>query len=137
VHEPARAPSEAAHAGSHFIEDPRSRTDPGFRESRFEIGDEQTAELRVLLCPHEEVVEALPDPRQLLRGGNQAHGGRRQRREKLCELLMVVSRHSNHLPTGRVSGAESSSADFNLSRHREIRLAIVPGGRSSASPIVR
>ena len=56
--------------------------------------------------------------------------------EQPCQLFDRLVR-SNHPSTGRSSGPGSSNASFSFSRQREMRLAIVPAGRSRASPIVR
>ena len=52
--------------------------------------------------------------------------------------LRCRRRHfSSHPTSGLTRASESSIAPFNFSRQREMRLAIVPAGRSSSSPIVR
>src|SRR3989442_934050 len=108
---------------------------PGRLERRLKVGDQARPELRVGLRPLDDLVEPAPGERQLLGGLDPTLGRRRQRSEKLRDVLFVVVSHRT--PDGSGTDFLPSNLSRSFSRQREIRLAIVPAGRSSASPIVR
>jgi hypothetical protein len=106
-------------------------------ERAIEIFDERLAERLVGDRLRDDVVELAAAPRQLLSRAHPALGCRRKRPQELCEPLFVVSSGRGHrTQDGSGAGFLPSKTSRSFARHREMRLAMVPDGISSASPIV-
>src|SRR5206468_6662890 len=108
------------------------------RERGLEVGDQRLPELRVGLGPSDDLVDLAPGERQLLRRANPRFGSGRQGGDQLRQVVFVVCAHAVTCPPDCVAaGFLPSSSSRNLTKQREMRLAIVPAGSESASPIVR
>src|SRR5262249_17527612 len=107
-------------------------------EGRFEVGDERLPELGVRFRPRDDSVELAACDRELLCGPHPRLRRRRKGRDQLGKSVFIECAHTLTCPPDRVGTAFlPSSASRSLTKQREIRLAIVPAGSSSASPIVR
>jgi hypothetical protein len=106
-------------------------------ERLLEVGDERPPELEVSLRSGDDVVQLPPRERKLLRGPDPPLWDGPERPDQLRKALFVVC---VHLITRQLDDAGSgflpSRALRSFPRHREMRLAIVPAGMSSAAPIV-
>src|SRR6478752_4328938 len=136
--EPGRPSRDEASA--QVLDDDGTRLDPGDAQGAFEIVDESLPEGGVLLGPRDERVEVGTCPWQLLRCLDPAGRSRREEAKQLAQALFVVRRHSiHHVYTtweGGIIFRHRSTSVRRRPRQREMRLAIVPAGMSSASPIV-
>ena len=103
-------------------------------ERGLEIGDETGTELGIGLGTGDDLVEPGLRERQLLRCPHPRLGRRRQGPDQACEALFVESGHRE--PDAEPASFLPSRSSRRRARHLEIRLAIVPEGRSRASPIV-
>jgi hypothetical protein len=130
-----RSPIEAR---AQVLDDGRQWLDPGCAQRCLEIRDESAAECDVSLGTLYERVELGARPRKLLRRAHPPGRSRWEQAEQLPEPLFVICRHTITCPLDAgATGFLPSSSSRSLPRQREILLAIVPAGRSSASPIVR
>ena len=106
-------------------------------ERVLEIFDQREAEGLVRDSPGDDVVELAAAPRQFLSGAYPALRGRRKRPQELCKCLFVVAEGLGHrYQDGSAAGFLPSKISRSFERQREMRLAMVPDGISSVSPIV-
>src|SRR5439155_1788301 len=126
-------------AAAEFVEQGPSRRLDALRPQRvFEIGDEGPTELGVRFGALDDSVQLPAGSRQLpcrARPGGRSRG---EHSDQAGKPFNVVSAH--HVTCSQDAGPGSflpSNAWRSLSRHREMRLAIVPAGSSRASPIAR
>jgi hypothetical protein len=102
-----------------------------------EVCDERTPEHVVGDGSSDDVVEPGAASRQLLSRSHPALGGGRERPQKVRKAFFVVWAGLGHrLQDGSDAEFLPSITSRSFARQREMRLAIVPAGMSSASPIV-
>jgi hypothetical protein len=108
-------------------------------EGALRIGDDTAAIVLVRRGALDDLVEPLLRNRQPLRGPDLRFGCGGKGAQEVSQVLFVVG--GGHAITFSHDAAEveflPSSSTRSLTRQREIRLAIVPVGTSSASLIVR
>src|SRR5438094_174386 len=128
--------AEHADAVEEFVEQwPSPRLDALRPQRAFEIGDEGPTELGVRFGALDDSVQLPAGSRQLpcrARPGGRSRG---EHSDQAGKPFNVVSAH--HVTCSQDAGPGSflpSNAWRSLSRHREMRLAIVPAGSSRASP---
>src|SRR5262245_23876332 len=110
--------------------------DPFGGDRRLEIGEDALPQLRVRLRARHEIVQGGACGGQLLRRAHPTYGRRRKASQKLAQFLLVVP-HVLTSPDPRGGSILPSKRSRSFARQREIRLATVPEGRPSASPMVR
>ena len=126
-----------AEAAPELFERQQARLVADVAKRPFEIFDQREAEGLVRDRPGDDIVELTAAPRQLLGGSHPTFGCRGKRPQKLGEPLFVVSSGRGHrLQDGSGAAFLPSRISRSFARHREMRLAIVPEGISSVSPIV-
>src|SRR5439155_2731760 len=108
------------------------------RERRLEVGDESPAELGIRFRSRDDLVELGAGPGELLRRSHPRLGRRGKGSDQLSQSVFIECAHTLTCPPDCVGTCFlPSSSSRSLTRQREMRLAIVPAGSSSASPIVR
>jgi hypothetical protein len=105
-------------------------------ERRFEIFDQGLPELGVGDRASDDVVELATDARKFLGRLYPPLRGRWKRPQELSKACLVVRDVRGHRSQdGSADGFLPSNSSRSFARQREMRLAIVPAGMSSASPM--
>src|SRR5919108_1212781 len=121
-----------------LLHDLRLRLDSFGLQRAFEVGEDLSAEGGVGLGSRGQLVGPATGTRKLLGRPHPAFGRRGKDPDQPSQPLFVVCAHHVTCPLDGAEGAFlPSNASRSLSRQREMRLAIVPAGRPSVSPIVR
>jgi hypothetical protein len=119
-----------------LFERERVRLVADITKRELEIFDQRVAEGFVRDSPGDDVVEFAAAPRQLLSGAHPALRGRRKRPQELCKRHFVVAGLGHRYQDGSGARFLPSKISRSFARQREMRLAMVPDGISSVSPIV-
>src|SRR4051812_18479367 len=113
------------------------RVDAFTRQRRLKVRDDHGTKCRVRLRALHEVIEDRAQTGQLGCRVDPGPRGRLQQPEELAQALLVPGVLAHRSPDGPEASFLPSSCPRSFTKQREIRLAMVPEGRSTASPIVR